>query len=345
MRVFQEVDLPPTCYVAEVALWAALGRVPRVIVKVSEYGEDYTTTDPRATRAAFEEDSEILSYSTPFTEAEFRKMGVLVDFDRYSRIKALAAEWGYHSVRNLTGDEVVEKRREYIRMINIITAEKTGKTVSIPEDVFAKVRDHVDWASAIDSQCDKVIDEARAVVYRALARGQLTAKAWREAPDQRTKDSDLPLIDVPTDHWSLRHFDWETSTLDHAESSYFAVQVPTANMLAVFPQPQCDPDERLVSAYPGCLLFDDKSESRVVPQFKQKRRGPPLQGNLSHRDMVFNFARKFPPPPVLDKIYIGHVQSALEIVGGLTMPPQTIRDHLAAYRLTLGGDHRVEQRA
>lgn len=51
MRIFQEVPLPPTCYLAEATPWDALGRAPQVLVKVSEYGEDYSKGDPRTNRA------------------------------------------------------------------------------------------------------------------------------------------------------------------------------------------------------------------------------------------------------------------------------------------------------
>lgn len=107
MRIFQEVPLPPTCYVAEAALWIAVGRVPKVLFKTSDIGNDYSETDPRTNRDALEEDAAIIPYDTGFSEAELRHMGVSdIDFDLYRRTKELLATH-YPYLRKPSGDEVI----------------------------------------------------------------------------------------------------------------------------------------------------------------------------------------------------------------------------------------------
>lgn len=274
MRIFQEVPLPPTCYIAEAALWVALGRVPQTVVKVSDVGHDYSERDPRTNRAALDEDDVILWFDPGFSKSEFQHLGVEVDWDRYAMTKEFVTT-SYPYLNKPTGDDVVKAIRHQESLFSVMKVKHVPKS----DEFVNAVKMAVDWANSIDAECDATVDIARTEVFKALAKGDLVALAWREAPGElRNADPDMPLVSIPASHWSMRGFNWEQSELRHSSGDYYAVQVPTSGMLAKFPRPQCAAEARTTEFYPSCILVeDDGTGAKLSPAMRA--RGRPAKGD------------------------------------------------------------------
>jgi hypothetical protein len=193
MRIFQEVPLPPTCYIAEAALWVALGRVPQVLVKISDYGEDYSESDPRTNFSAFDEDDAILWFDPGFSQSEFRHMGIEVDWDLYARTKNLVSVQ-FPNLNKPTGDEVV---KAYLSREQYMVALGAKVEANENERLLTAIKEGVDWANEIDAQCDTTIDIARSEVFKALATGALSGLGWRkEAVGRPKRGLEVPLVKI-----------------------------------------------------------------------------------------------------------------------------------------------------
>jgi hypothetical protein len=252
--------------------------VPKVLFKASDWGNDYSETDPRTNREALEEDAQIIPYDAGFSEAELRHLGVGdIDFELYLRTKELVAKNWSH-LRKPSGSEVVDAEERHHLMLEAITAHHGGRPhVRISAEKMERVKAGVDWANEIDAQCNAVMDIARSQIYQALATGKILAQGWREEPEI-AGNSQLPLVTIPANHWSLRDFDWEESELNHSSGSYYAVQIPTADMLTIFPRPNGVAEPKLVDSFPGCLLVDDDGTMKR-PSVLHRPRGRPSKGD------------------------------------------------------------------
>jgi len=282
VRIFQEVPLPPTCYLAEATLWVALGRVPQVLVKVSEFGNDYSEVDPRTNRDALDEDAEILSFDAGFTKSEFQNLGIDVDWERYERTKDFLSRT-LPNLRKPTGAEVIagyERQESYNEALGFKT--EIAKILAKRDAVSAEA----DWVNSIDAQADAAVDIARIEVFRAVAAGQLKCVGWRHAPGDGPEDgAETPLVQIPPSHWSLRNFDWENSDLRHSSGNYYAVQVPTSDLLARFPRPQCEHQTKSLDVYPGCVLMEDDGTGSMLAR---PQRGRPAKGGGLIREAALN---------------------------------------------------------
>jgi len=281
LRIFQEVPLPPTCYLAEVALWVALGRVPQILTKESLFGEDYSDGDPRTSRAALDEDEEILAFDSGFSQAELEHLGIEVDLNHYSATKNLLSLKVPH-LRKPTGAEAVEAYEFFESALADLGSGSDPRRVVATTNVL---KEAVDWVNSIDAQADAAVDIARAEVFRSLVKGELRAVGWRVAPGEST-GADTPLVPVLPAHWTLRSFDWDESELRHSSGSYYAVQVSTSEMMSVFPRPQCEPRPKTLDVYPGCILMEDDGSGSQLPRVQ---RGRPAKGGGLIRDAVLNF--------------------------------------------------------
>lgn len=281
MRIFQEVPLPPTCYAAEAALWLAVGRVPKILHKTSDIGNDYSESDPRTNREALDEDADIMPFDAGFSEAELRHMGIEeTDFERYVKIREIVAS-RLPFLRKPTGDQVVEAEITQQHMYEVILQSRPEYNGLIPRRINQALQDAmketVDWANGVDAECDAVIDIARAEIYRALATGEIAAQAWRDEPGK--PEGSNTLVAIPAAHWSLRNFDWEESTLHHSSGNYYAVQISTTALLFKFPRPHGSAAPKVVESYPGCLLVDEDGIASKPPTPAQVRRGRREKGD------------------------------------------------------------------
>jgi len=312
MRILSEAVLPQTCYAAEVALWIALGRVPRVLHKHSDLGEDYSedTGDPRSSRGGFDEDWAIVPYDTGFSAEEFRAIGIEADFERYKRIRRYTAVTFPHLRLPISGARGIESLEMAAHYHDVLSRDKPGYKPRVLNDEAIERRriviEELDWATVVDTKCETFIDLARAEVFRALANGSLKAKAWTEAPGEVEflDRHNTALITIPTDRWTFRNFDWDESTLKTGEESYYGVQVLTSDMLAVFPRPQClqQPVDHL-ECYPSCMVVDDGAGATArAPSVNRAGRGRPAKGGGLIRKAVINvFGQKAKKGELPDK--------------------------------------------
>lgn len=282
MRIFQEVPLPPTCYLAEVALWAALGRLPKVLTKVSDFGADYSEGDPRTNREALDEDESILPYDPGFSQSELQHLGVEADWSRYAKIKNLLA-LEFPNLRRPSGADVIADYELRQTIHNDL-----GGTIRLYKDraELDRIGAEVDWANSIDAEGDAAIDIARGDVFRCVVSGQVACFAWRDAPAIGAwRKAKAPLVQIPTSHWTMRNFDWDDSELRHSSGNYYAVQVKTADMMAAFPRPHCASRPTTLDLYPGCILMEDDGAGAQLPL---PQRGRPAKGGGLIREAVIN---------------------------------------------------------
>ncbi|MGJ7039669.1 hypothetical protein J2Y63_002927 [Shinella sp. BE166] len=240
--MFAAIDWPPTCYIQEGAYWRALGRVPRFY-----YGDE--DVDGRLDEES-KWSGDVPIYDCGFSESEFAWIGHRLDYKRYENAPTASDEEFVKRILEsppLEGESVEEReawRKE--------TREK-----------FEAERLEAAWHDEQERAFDACVDDARAEIYRSLSKGDLKAIGWLRFPEgERSKDGPFGrFVDIEPRRWSLRHFDWEKSTLRSNADEFLAVQIKTQNLLALFPKPAIEPLTYTVLAYPhGLLISDDMPE-------------------------------------------------------------------------------------
>jgi hypothetical protein len=314
MRVFAEAVLPNTCYLPEGVLWLALGRVPQVLTKVSDYGEDYSETDPRTNRRALDEDERLIDFDPGFSQSEFELLGVDVDFERYAATKRLVQYEAPHRLRP-TGADVLaayDQRREVFRALGHPPKEELSSVKR------AAVQEGVDWMNRMDALFESSLDLARVELFRALTAGEIEALGWLDAPGTSTAESrDATLLSIPNYRWSLKNARWDESELSFPDGVYHAVQLPTEKLLKRFPRPLCAHKSLSFDVYPGCILVDDDKVSVRAATVPSRRGNPGKGGGVYRRAVVNVFTKRYrasalPEKEVLCQEIVDYVKLAFE---------------------------------
>lgn len=290
-RLFKEVDLPNTCYVQEVVYWLAFGRVPEFIFQDDDYGDQRMGAHARQTGEMIEFDA------AGFTEAEFRSVGVAIDFRRYDAARLFAqgedveqyiADWDARFARYQPDpDQDIAKfegwKREHLD--RIIRDAEEGR-----------------WALAMDEVFNQPVDMARMTVMQALVAGDLEAYGWVANPSATDQDEAWGAFErIPQGAWSLR-FGWAESRLTYAGKTYEAVQVHSEKMLELFPKPSCAGETVSMRSYPGVAVVQDSVVAvPEKPASKQEsKRGRPAKqvgslGEAVRNWYLLSYKNKTPP--------------------------------------------------
>ncbi|UVC13523.1 hypothetical protein [Mesorhizobium onobrychidis] len=277
MQMFEPINLPDTCYVEEVAYWIALSRLPAFFWDGDDEDGPH---DARQSGERLLDIGGISDYDRGFSDAEFRFLGVEVDFKRYER--ALTEAYGRSSdeilaeaerfanparVDHLTEDEAEEVRREF-KKLHEQRIYDAGE---------------MKWAEGVEDEFSPAVDKARSSVFQALSSGALRATGWHDFPisdEVKIKASEASelgtFLDIPKEAWTYRHFDWKNSELTTSEIVYRAVQVRTADMFRVFPAPDIDAVRVSALVYPGVVILSEDG-SNVTQMSGSRTRGRPAK--------------------------------------------------------------------
>jgi hypothetical protein len=286
MLLYKPVDMPETCYVQEAAYWLAFGRVPEWF-----YYEDYARDGRTSVESILDKGPGTEPFDQGFSEMEFKFAGISVDWPRYVEARAISdepadqyLEWHETQYGNpqpadfLTPDEKAGVVQEFAKFLE--EARRNAKELK--------------WAEEMEEGLVPIVDRARAAVFQALSSGELKAFGWVDAkPENEEGRDNIPaeeygeFVEIPARVWTLR-FDWRESKLVTPERTYQVVQVNTADMLKVFPDPTCEPVHFECLAYPGVAMLNDAGEG--TPQVSRPR-GRPAKAGGHIRSAVQNWFR------------------------------------------------------
>jgi hypothetical protein len=339
--IYVRAELPPTCYVHEVALWLAFGRVPPVL-----YREDYSiwleAQDARSDWAMLSRDGSLAFDDFGYTAAELIAHGAEVDFARYSKIMSRSTA--------RTGAEVLEGTEKALHMFRPLRG--SDGSLLVDEEWIRETREKarreaadLDWAVEVGSRLSSVVDVARSEVFQALASGQLCGKGWlgaRPAAEDDDNDAVLEggaLADVPSASWTLRGFDWEDNALSTPAGKYLAVQVTTADVLKLFPRPHCAPRVIPADSYPDAIVVDEEGGAAGGNEIGHSRpRGRPATGAGVVRHVVQNvFAeriRRGAAPPKAEAM-VQEVMDFVSLAFDQRISRTTAQSYLAPLRARL----------
>lgn len=263
-RLFKEVELPSTCYVQEAVYWLAFGRVP-------EFHFQDDLNDQRMGEYACQTGSRV-EFDPGFTEAEFRSVGVEVDYPRYVEARQFVQE---------------QDSEQYIANLDARFARFQPEAGQDIAEFERWKRDHLDrlirdvgegqWAREMDDVLAEPVNRARLRIFEALMTGDIKALGWVANPLASDEDEDQGAFqEVPSAAWTFQ-FDWADSKLSKAGKTYRAVQVHTENMLSIFPNPDCASGIVSLRAYPGvAIIHNSLAATDEKPQIKAgNQRGRP----------------------------------------------------------------------
>ena len=320
MRLFVEAELPDFCYVSEAAYWVALGRIPPDEREIGNaLNGEYTAVNARLGEEATW-NGQITNMEFGFSESELHAFGVKIDYSRYVE--------GINGTYGSPGDEyVAEQKRNVEEFVgrhggNIVKseAEKCGKDL-LNEAVSAA--QEFEWAKQHEEPLETVVDRARAVVFEALASGKISAKGWLEYTDEEMQknDGDGPnggrggrFVEIQSNQWTLRHFDWDSLTLRSGDAEFSGPMVSVGSMLELFPTPICEMYEISGTMAAGSLILEGAGNSH--PR-KNARRGRPSKGDGLVRTALQNEFRARKARGELASKQEANIQAAIEWVQGI----------------------------
>ena len=295
MRLFAEVELPETCYFSEAALWVSLGRVPLADWELLKVGKDYKPVEHRK-NPDLTWDGAISQPYDFISAAEFRALGISVDYPRYEEAAA-GTDWksGADLMREF------EEREARFAVQHDARAE-TEELKALRLEMRREAEENAekaDWARAIEEPFEPLIDRGRVAIFEALSKGELRSHGWLYFSDKEMEENegDGPLdgppgrfVDIPPERWALRYIDWEQSALRRKEMNYFCVQVLTQDLLDRFPEPLIRSETVSGSVYGGTLV--SLGDGLVSPPLQQ-RKGRRRKGDgLVEKAMVAEFKRR-----------------------------------------------------
>jgi hypothetical protein len=279
--MYKPIDWPEVCYVHEAVYWIAFGRVPEFYQ--DEHG------DARNSGEALQSGELVCASDWPYSIAEFEWAKVQnVDYDRY--LDAPTALTAF-------GNEALQSPSEYIAFWETVSAsvpiEASADDIypSSPrflDDVRQRAADF-EWRKQLESVFEPQIELARAEIFQALAKGELSSFGLREpdlqasqhADEFEAKDFDLVRIDAKD--WRLS-FDWHNSSLKIGASEVRCVHVSTSELLDRFPLPTCGPIRSIVvNVYPGVVIPDDSGYEQALtdsPAIRRTRGRPKIAGGV-----------------------------------------------------------------
>lgn len=316
MRLFTEVELPETCYVSEAALWVSLGRAPTVNWHWEPDGDDeYRYVDGRVARGTVW-DGGTVDFNHPIQPSEFQSMGIEVDYTRYE-----IASTGIYGMR---GAEILEESRVVQEIFDRAPPHhKEGLVLyenleAIANDLKRREQEQreretkakeADWAKIVEQPFEALLDRGQSKVFEALSLGKIGATGWQFLPDRLTDEPDLAnnqlgplghIVDVPSDAWTYRHFDWKTCSLQSTIGSFDAVQVSVSDMLAIFPIPLIDPKDISGTVSGGTIILSGKYAGSRPAQ--RTKRGRPQRGEgVLKLAMLNEFDRRLEAGQLPDK--------------------------------------------
>lgn len=293
MQLYQSVSVPSTCYILEIALWLAFGRVPEAMY-------DDESEESRDGRNA-QETGETIQFHYCYSADEFKLMGINIDLDRY--LNAIDLTYGRSKADIEDG---------FQRIVKIFSAD--GCSEEEKDFRHAKIREaraeaesdmeNADWLAEVEAPFAPHVDGMKAVVFQALAQNRLKSTAWLEftagEKEELAKNEmghPLPeppegrFVAVPNTAWTLSGFDWESSTLTSRRSVYRAVQCKWVDVTELFPTPQCDFSIKTLKIFPGVAIVDYRGASFPAESASQRRRGRPAKGRegVEIRRVVQNY--------------------------------------------------------
>ncbi|MER9459701.1 hypothetical protein NKI80_07325 [Mesorhizobium sp. M0387] len=292
---FVAVDMPDTCYPVEAMYWLALGRVP----EVDHWGSD---VDIRVDKEAILEREGTIPIRFDFSELEFRWMKIEIDYERYLK----AQNECFHYDRDKDVSEQVKRWVDMRPADHLSPAEKDelkGDIAAFITEIERHYREG-QWAEAMESKFDRVLDIAWARIFQKLASGELKALGWlRDGELTDNFDADqIDFIDIPAEAWTLKAFDRRNSVLSlESGGEYQSVQLSTDDVLRLFPEPATAPIPVSGKAYPGVVILDeldereDRSDKRdgLVSTNTPRPRGPRPRGHgTDQRSVVRNLYEK-----------------------------------------------------
>jgi len=288
-KIFAEIEMSPVCYVEEVALWVAFGRIPMPVYSGDDY-ENEARSDPEF----FLESGDPVEFSsTGYLKTELQAAGVDIDYDRY-----VAAKVG---VIGRPADEYRAYWSEQFSKLHDpakFSAEKNAEFEQFKLEWEARVNKDVEeakWAEAQEAPLHPVLDRARASVFQALSRGTLQGYGWaysKDFPEESQPNEPGFFVKIHPSEWTLRGIDWQRCTLTTGPTRVFHfIQVVTDDMLAVFERPDVPPVPTSGNMYGHVFIVDDGTNSSGPSHPAKRTRGRPGKADGMAKVMIQNMFR------------------------------------------------------
>lgn len=254
MIFFQQIETPEFCYIAEAALWLALGRVPpswREEVNDPVTGNLQYVDFRRGEEAMLK--GTCRNYASAFHEEEFKAIGLEVDYDRYLDVR--------EKTRGLSAGDNLDSLRTDFELKGLEASRDPAGMKSAASEYTHLAR----WVHDLEAEFDGVVDEARAKVFQALVSGELEAEGWKPAshgtgdPESGAYHDPDPqgrFYPVSKSLWDRRGFDWDESVLSGDGGMFRAVQVRFDDVLACFPVPSARGHEMNGQMFGATLIID-----------------------------------------------------------------------------------------
>jgi len=293
MRAFIAADVPKTCYLTEVLLWVALGRVPVALYDLN--GHEIRSVHWYE-ESGYQPDG--LDY---YFEQEFVAIGVVVDYPKYY---AATEEWAYCLTNEISCDSEKIKDRFH----------------GYPATISAESLESLKYFDECNKNFDHLLERAKVKIFDMLMEGNLTGWGYIGesgfGPDFDEKKCEYTgRGEIEAKNWAIEACDWFEDSLSVGDKEYFMIQLDTHDVLKQFPKPLIPSKPAHGHSHGTSILVHD-AETPIFAASRPKRGRPAKQDGVIRKVVQNVFGdriRKGKAPEKAEALYqevIEYVQLA-----------------------------------
>ena len=282
MRAYVEADVPEACYLFEMLLWVALGRVPQAL---------YDLEGREIRSVPFYQDSgyqpEDLQY---FFEKEFDAIGASIDYSRYFKAVGI---WEYKASFEVTYDQDKMEHRFQ----------------NFPDAISADQIESVKYFDECNSLFDPLIERAKIKIFDALMEGNLVGWGYIGERDVGPDFDEQEMVycnkgSISSEKWIIDACDLFNDSLIDGNNEYSMIQFRTEDVFKVFQKPLIPSHPATSQSHGTSILVYEAGPHASTPK---QRRGRPAKQEGIVRKVVQNIfserIRKGDAPKKAEALY------------------------------------------
>lgn len=266
IAIFKRATLPDYCFVTEAVTWVAFAQIPVFQDYETRIDRKRVYVDFRGCQDAFDEGLMDDLEALLFWDHEFDAAGVALDKEKYN-----LGAYGYPGY------------------LNVLTEIPVEEMASFRAETDAKIADAERYFQRSNEKLSNFVYPSWVKVHKAISSGRLSSRGWL-IDEEKSLELGYrvgQLTDVHPNEWSLWAFRLDRSSLVTDRGEFVGVQVPTLDLIGLFPKPDCELAERHGLSFGDTVILNERGDRKV--QSPPRSRGRPPKAQSSAKDVVARY--------------------------------------------------------